>query len=121
MALVFRELIQPGTNYEFVGKRRLFFAISLIAVLVSIAMLPINHYLRGSMLNFNIDFKGGTEIVTTFDKGVDPHSIRTSLQGAGFEGVDVSTFELKENDKPVNGYLIRLAQFGAVDKKKGGV
>src|SRR5688572_11813045 len=116
MALVFRELIQPGTKFDFMGKRRMLLTISLLLTLGSIAMLPINNAIRGSMLNWNIDFKGGTEIVTTFDKPVDAHSIRTAL--ADYEGVDVSTYELKEGGQEQHGYLIRLAQFGAVDPKK---
>jgi preprotein translocase subunit SecF len=118
MALVFRELIQPGTKFDFMGKRRLLLTISILLTLGSLAMLPINNAIRGSMLNWNIDFKGGTEIVTTFDKPVDAHAIRTAL--SGYEGVDVSTYELNEKGQKQNGYLIRLAQFGAVDAVKGG-
>jgi preprotein translocase subunit SecF len=120
MSIVFRELVQPGTNIEFVGRRRLFFTISFFAVVISIAMLPINAAWRGSMLNWTIDFKGGTEIVTTFDKPVDVHDIRTSLESSGFKGVEVNTFEIKADGKTETGYLLRLAQFGAVTPEKGG-
>jgi preprotein translocase subunit SecF len=120
MALVFRELIQPGTNFEFVGKRRLWFTISIILVLISVVMLPINAAVRGSMLNWSIDFKGGTEIVATFSKPVDAGVIRKSLEDGGFKNVDVSTYAIKEGEKTIPGYLLRLAQFGAVDAAKGG-
>lgn len=120
MALVFRELIQPGTNFEFVGRRRLWFTISIIACLISIVMLPVNAAVRGSMLNWSIDFKGGTEIVATFAKPVDAGTLRKTLEDGGYKNVDVSTFGIKEGEKTVPGYLIRLAQFGAVDPAKGG-
>jgi preprotein translocase subunit SecF len=44
--------------------------------MVALAMLPINHYLRGSALNFSIDFKGGTSIVTTFGKREDKQYVK---------------------------------------------
>jgi preprotein translocase subunit SecF len=120
MALVFRELIQPGTNFEFVGRRRLWFTISIIACLISIGMLPFNAAVRGSMLNWSIDFKGGTEIVATFAKPVDSGAIRKALEEGGYKNADVSTYSIKEGDRNIPGYMLRLAQFGAVDAAKGG-
>jgi preprotein translocase subunit SecF len=120
MALVFRELIQPGTNFEFVGKRRLWFTLSILAVLISIVMLPINHAMRGSILNWSIDFKGGTEIVATFAKPIVSGEIRKALEGKGYSNVDVTTYSIKQGDRTIPGYLMRLAQFGAVDAVKGG-
>jgi preprotein translocase subunit SecF len=116
----FRELVHPGVNVEFVNRRRTFFAISIVLVIISIAMLPINAATRGSMLNWSIDFKGGTEVIVGFDKPVAAGDVRGALKAAGYEGVDVSSYEIKEKGKTQPGYLIRLAQFGAVDKKKGG-
>jgi preprotein translocase subunit SecF len=120
MALVFRELIQPGTNFEFMGRRRLLLTISILLTLLSLAMLPINAATRGSMLNWSIDFKGGTEVVLTFAKPVAAGDLRKTLEGEGYKNVEVSTFGIKEASGTVPGYLVRLAQFGAVDKVKGG-
>ena len=39
MSIRFRELIQPGTNFEFVGRNKLWLTISAIAVFVSLARL----------------------------------------------------------------------------------
>jgi len=120
MALVFRELIQPGTNFEFVGRRRMLFTISIIAVFISIIMLPINAATRGSMLNWSIDFKGGTELQMTFAKPVKAGDIRKTLEEGGYKNVEVSTFSIKQGSATIPGYLVRLAQFGAVDPVKGG-
>jgi preprotein translocase subunit SecF len=113
---VYRELIQPGTHWEFINRRRTWFTISIILVALSIAMLPINHFWRGSILNWTIDFKGGTEIVVTFakDKKVDQHAVRTTLAKGGFPDVEVNTFEIKAKTGSETGYLLRLAKFGAV-------
>ncbi len=115
----FRELIQPGTNFEFVGKTRMWLTISVIAVLFSIAMLPINHFLRGSALNYSIDFKGGTDIVMTFAKPVAAGEVRKAMEDAGHKNVDVSTFQFKDaSNKATDAYLVRVAEFGALDKEK---
>jgi preprotein translocase subunit SecF len=113
----FRELIQPGTNIEFVGKIRLWFTLSAIMVFLSVAMLPINWKLRGSPLNFSIDFKGGTDIVTTFDKPVKTADIRQALEKSGHKNSDVSTFKFKdEKDQQRDAFMLRLAEFGALKK-----
>jgi preprotein translocase subunit SecF len=119
MAVRFREIIRPGTNYEFVGKSRTIFTISVLLVLLSIAMLPINYYTRGSMLNWTIDFKGGTEIITSFDQPVDVASIRSALAGAGHANADVSSFTFAAEGETRQGYLLRLPAFGAVDPEHG--
>ena len=116
MATQFRELIEPGSNFEFVGKTRLLLTISLIAVIASIAMLPINAFFRGSMLNWTIDFKGGTEIILGFGRPVKAEEVRGTLAEAGYDGVDVSSFTLTEQGLAKEGYLVRLPEFGAVKK-----
>src|SRR5512144_1762764 len=111
MTTRYRELIQPGTNFEFVGKTRLWLTLSVIAVCLSIAMLPINYFLRGSPLNFSIDFKGGTDIVTTFAKPVDAGHVRKAMTDNGYDAVDVSTFQFKDaNGVMTDAYRIRVPQ-----------
>ncbi len=115
----FRELIQPGTNFEFVNRGRKLLVVSLLVTLACIAMLPINHYVRGSALNFSIDFKGGTDIVATFAKPVEAGAVRQGMKDSGFEQVDVSSFQFDdEAGKPVDAYLIRIPQFGAIDPER---
>ncbi len=115
MSIRFRELIQPGTNFEFVGRSRLWLTISVIAVLVSLAMLPVNYFLRGSPLNFSIDFKGGTDIVATFGKPVEAGAVRKAVEDAGFVNVEVSTFKFRgADDKLQDAYMVRVPEFGAL-------
>jgi preprotein translocase subunit SecF len=119
MAFHFRELIRPGTTIEFMGRRKLFLMISLFLTVASIGMLFVNHAMRGSMLNWTIDFKGGTEIVSTFDKPVSAADVRGALTATNHEGVDVSTFKFTdEAGKTQDAYLIRLPKFGAIDDAK---
>jgi preprotein translocase subunit SecF len=118
----FRELIPPGTSFEFVGKTRLWVTVSILAVAATIALLFFNQSSRGQMLNWSIDFKGGTEIVLRFDgeRSVGPGDVRTALQAAGFEGVEVSGYAWKDKDAGgnevlVNGLRLRTPEYGAVD------
>jgi preprotein translocase subunit SecF len=119
MTMRFRELIQPGTNFEFVGKTRMWLTISLFAVLFSIAMLPINHFIRGSALNYSIDFKGGTDIIMTFGKPVSSGDVRAAMEASGHKNVDVSTFQFKDaNGVATDAFMVRVAEFGALEKEK---
>jgi preprotein translocase subunit SecF len=114
MSTHYRELINPGTNFEFMGKTRLWLTLSVIAVLFSIAMLPLNYLLRGSPLNFSIDFKGGTDIIMTFAKPVSAGDVRKGMEDAGHKQVDVSTFQINEGGKKTEAYLVRVPEFGAL-------
>ncbi len=141
----FRELVKPGSNFEFVGRQRLWITISLLLIAGSIAMLFINKALpsRGAYLNWTIDFKGGTELIFEFcdtkngehAEGVVAGDVRQALRGAGFSGFDVSAFtwdghkkctkpgDTKKTDEggdmQVHGVLVRTPDFGALtDQQK---
>jgi preprotein translocase subunit SecF len=104
----FFEIIKPGINIDFVGRQRLWIGISIVATLVSILMLPINAYLipgRGQMLNWSVEFKGGSEIDATFSKPVQPAEIRDALGAAGYHGVEaVRSYSMGGG----NDYMIRM-------------
>lgn len=104
----FFEIIKSNHNYDFVGKAPFFVGLSALAVLVSIVMLPINHFWRGSALNFSIDFRGGTELQVALTKPEDPALVREAMEEGGFKGADVVT--MKDSAHP-NTFLLR---FGAV-------
>lgn len=125
----FREIVKAGSNFQFIGKTRLWVAISIVAVLASIAVLFVNKATRGDYMNWSTDFKGGTELIFKFvDKGtghiadVDAGKVRAALGDAGFDGVSVSAFALQGTVdgqvKTVHGTLIRTPAFGAVPEKE---
>ena len=121
----FRELIPPGTNFEFVGRTRLWATLSTLLIAGCIAMLFVNKATRGSMLNWTIDFSGGTEIIFKFegDKTIGSGQVRDALKDSGFVGVEVSDYAWKEKnvaDEEVtaNGLRIRTPDFGAVDPEQ---
>ncbi len=121
----FRELLPPGTNFEFVGKTRMWVTISLVLVIASIAMLFVNKSVRGNYLNWTIDFKGGTEIIFEFkgDKKIGPGDVRTALKAAGEESVEVSDYAWTEDgpdggETTANGLRIRSPKFSAATEKE---
>jgi preprotein translocase subunit SecF len=104
----FFELIKPNHNFEFSGRMRLFLTLSTVLVVLSIAMLPINHFWRGHALNYSIDFRGGTELQVAFTKPEDAGHVRAAMEAGGFKDTDV--IAMKDAAHP-NTYLLR---FGAV-------
>ena len=73
------------TNIDFMGHRRPALIVSVIAVLISIGSLVF----RG--LNYGVEFTGGVIIEATYDSNADLTAIRTGLEGAGFEKVQVQS------------------------------
>ncbi len=107
------DIIPHGTGFDFVGKRRIAVALSLLANLaVIIWAVPA---VKG--LNFGVDFAGGTEMEVKFGKTVDPAAIRRSVEDQGFSDASVQTY----GPEAENTYLIRvgrIALLGAEEVQK---
>jgi preprotein translocase subunit SecF len=89
----------PETNIDFMGKRKLWMAISAILVLVSIAVVAV----RG--INLGVEFKGGTELQVKYVERPDVAQVRTALAGAGLK--DATVTRIGREDE--NEIYIRLA------------
>lgn len=70
------ELIRPGTNIDFIGKRKFFIIISIILTLIGIISLVV----RGGP-RFGIEFNGGTMVQISFTKDVAIDELRGALTG----------------------------------------
>ena len=121
----FRYLLPPGNNFKFVAKFKIWLVLSILLMSASIGMLFVNKAVRGSHMNWTIDFKGGTEIIFAFkDKAtgaytkVDPATVRKSLEkkDKGIEVSDISWegFDAQGNDAKINGMVIRSPEFSAL-------
>lgn len=91
-----KSLIQR--EFDFMGKRRVAFAISaamLLAAVVSMLLLR---------LNLGLDFTGGTLVEVRFATAPALETVRQALEGAGFQDVAVQTFGASTE------VLIRLQQ-----------
>lgn len=73
-------------NYDFLGKRKIAYAISgtlfLIGVIAAVT--------RG--FQFGIDFKGGSEIVLQFEKPINIAEVRADVENIGLGNMEVKTF-----------------------------
>jgi preprotein translocase subunit SecF len=78
--------ILENFNYDFLGKRKIAYTISVTIFLIGILSVVF----RG--LEFGIDFKGGTEIVLQFEDPVDVGEIRTYVENLGLGSAEVKTF-----------------------------
>ena len=121
----FRELVAPDSNFEFVGRAKVWGIVSFLLVSASIGLLFVNKSVRGNHLNWGIDFKGGTEIIWEFrDKESqetvrkEAGEVRGALQSAGFKGIAVSdmTWDRDKDGKTVTvaGMMTRTPLFGAI-------
>ena len=96
------DIVPHGTKFDFVGKRRIAVALSLIANLAVILWsIPAIHG-----LNFGVDFAGGTEMEVRFSKAVDPGAIRKGVEDLGFSDASVQTYGPEDE----HTFLIRVGR-----------
>ena len=79
------KFLNRKTSIDFMSRRNIALAISVVMIVVSIASLTI----RG--LNFGLDFTGGTLIEVGYPSAPDTNEVRENLSNAGFDSV-VQTF-----------------------------
>ena len=75
-----------NTHVDFMGKRKIFYAVSIIITIIGIGSL----FIRG--LNPGIDFSGGRTYVVRFDESVRTSDVARNLTGAFGEAPQVVTF-----------------------------
>jgi len=96
------KILPDGINFDFVGKRRFFAALSMVVCLVSLALF----FTVGP--KWGIDFTGGTQIRLDFDESVGIGDLRKSLEPLGLSGDSVQQFGVSEHSE----YIIRVQDPG---------
>ena len=76
------------TNIDFIGKRKVAFAVSALLIVLSITSLAV----RG--LNYGLDFTGGALIEVAYSEAPNLENVRDSLNEAGLSDAVVQTFGL---------------------------
>ncbi len=113
----FTELIPLAPNIDFMGKRRMWMAISGVAILAGGAVFA----LRGND-NFGVDFRTGTNArVQIHAEGeVADGAVRDRLVSAGFAEPIVQRFQ-EASGRAGNTFVIRVGQAEAMESAEGGV
>jgi preprotein translocase subunit SecF len=76
-----------NNNIDFIGKRRLFFFLSLSTSIVGLLIA----FIMG--VDVGIDFKGGTEIAVKFaGERVQTEQVRKAMDGAKFPGAEIKAY-----------------------------
>ncbi len=78
------DIFNERTHYDFVGRKRTWFAISGIAILIGVVAL----FTRG--LNFGIDFEGGTAWEVKANRDISTAAVRDLLTDEGLENTEVA-------------------------------
>lgn len=74
-----------NTNIDFLGKRKIFYLVSISIIAIGMIILFTNKIPLG------IDFQGGTELQLEFNESVDIGSLRKVMDDAGFMGMELKT------------------------------
>ncbi|MBZ0202096.1 MAG: protein translocase subunit SecF [Ignavibacteria bacterium] len=74
-----------NTNIDFLGKRKLFYIVSLSVIVIGLAVF----FAKGLVIG--IDFAGGTEVLVRFQKDVPIEQIRTAMSTAKIDGAEIKT------------------------------
>lgn len=92
------EFVKPNVNVDFVGKRKIAYAVSLSLILISILSLVFHGGPK-----YGIDFVGGTVIQIKFPSAVKIGDIKTGLVEMGMENSTIQTF----GNEADHDYMIR--------------
>ena len=87
------KFLNKKTQIDFMSKRRLALAFSVVVILIRIISLPVR------TLNFGLDFTGGTLIEVGYPSAPTINDVRTRLSTAGFDNAVVQTFGAATDDQ----------------------
>ena len=116
----FFEIIKPGSKYEFIGNQKYWIGTSIVLVLLTIVMLPLNAFViksRGHFLNWGVDFRGGTELLLEFSRPIDAGTVRQTLAAIGHDNADVVRYD-DPSDKSRMKFLVRIGAVSVLSKEQ---
>jgi len=106
-----------------VGKRRLWFLISILLVTLSVGTLIVNMVARGKPMNFGIDFTGGTMLHLRFNEPITVAQVRAILTDNGLG--DAVIQRSRDKDVFIRSEMmsseLRIKVVSEMNDKYGGV
>ncbi len=103
------QLFPVGKIYDFMGKRRIFVPLTLLAVVASL----VSFVYPGP--TFGTDFRGGTEVEVAFKGPVEAGQLRDLIERSGFSTPDVVRVEDSSSDYR---YMLRVQEVSSIDEAK---
>lgn len=88
------------TNYDFVSKRKFFIVLSICIIVGGIIFSSVIG------LDYGIDFEGGIEMVTQFEKPINTERVREAVESTGIKDAEIKSFGSD------NQYIIRIKSSG---------
>lgn len=101
------DIIKPGRIIDFMGMRRIWFAVSAALVVISAILL----WKPGP--KYGIDFLGGTEVTVRLERAVDIGQVRRGLARMGHGNAEV----VKSETVP-NTYIIRVEKTSTISPER---
>ena len=95
------EFIKPGTNIDFLGRKRVAFGLSASLIIITILLL-----IWRSGPNLGVDFSGGIVIQVKLGKPQTPSEIKSALRSLNLQNSIIQEF----GEKGKFEYLIRLRE-----------
>ncbi|MDH3285358.1 MAG: protein translocase subunit SecF [Acidobacteriota bacterium] len=110
------------TNFEFMGQRHFWLAVSAVVVVAAISVVATRGVSQG------VEFTGGAQVILRYSVPPELSDVRSRLADAGLQGVSVTTSELQAGagpgatEVPVGGQdlIIRLALEEGAEAQSGG-
>lgn len=92
-------IVKPGCNFDFIGKRRFAYVVSVLMLLIGLGAC-----FFGNGLRLGIDFAGGVIVQVQFEKPVADEALKKSLDVASVAGISTQRFGDDGRD-----YLLRVS------------
>ena len=96
---------------DFIGKKRWFFFISWILVIIGIVSLVISQIQLGAPLQLGIDFTGGTSMILQFSSKVEQSQLREEMAKLGYE-------EARIQDAGENNFIIYTREISSDEARE---
>lgn len=103
-----------GTHINFLGKRRVFYSISVLVTIIGFALL-----MKQGGLSLGVDFTGGRGYVIKFGEAIEPTLLKTKIANhLGDQSVEVKTYGANNIIKLTTSYRINEENAAAEEEVK---
>ena len=92
-------LLSRQTNIDFVGFRKIAYAISCLFIAIGVFAIIFNGGLR-----YGVDFAGGAMVQIQFEKPIADEQVKTALQNVNLPGLTVQQVGTEDRD-----YMLRFS------------